>query len=68
MAVYYLILYITLKGRDIRGYEKSVGGRLGGQEKAKRRNLWVWVKGKTIETYFFYKGGYRVGNSLQLTG
>ena len=36
---------------------KSIGDRLGRQEKAKWGNLWDWIKGKMIDTYFFYTGG-----------
>lgn len=31
-------------------YLKSLGGRLRGWEKAKRRNLWDWVNGENKET------------------
>ena len=42
------ILYIRVKGRDVReGYMKSIGGRIRGQEKAKPGNLWDWIKSKT---------------------
>ena len=42
---------------------KSIGDRLGRQEKAKRGNLWDWLKSKMIDTHFFYIGGYRAVNS-----
>ena len=46
MAVLHCILYITIKGRGVKSYMKSIGDRLGRQEKAKQRNLWDWIKSK----------------------
>ena len=46
---------------------KSIGDRLGRQEKEKWGNLWDWIKSKMIDMYFFYISGYRIVNSQQLT-
>ena len=46
---------------------KSTGDRLGRQEKANWGSLWHWIKGKMIDTYFFYIGGYGIVTSQQLT-
>ena len=54
-----------MKGEDIRDYMKSIGDRLGKQEKAKQGNLWDLIKSKMIDTYFFYISGYRIFNSQQ---
>ena len=63
----HLILYITIKERRSKGvsYMKSIGARSGRWEKT---NFWDWIKGKIVETYFFYTGEYRIVNSYQLTG
>ena len=39
---------------------KSIGDRLGRQEKPKQGNLWDWIESKMTDTYFFYIGGYRI--------
>ena len=39
---------------------KSIGGRLRRQKKEKQRKYWNWIKSNTIDTYFFYTGGYRL--------
>ena len=36
---------------------KSVGDRVGRQEKAKQGNLCDWIKIKGIDTHFFHIGG-----------
>ena len=48
------------------GCMESTGDRLGRWEKAKWRSFWDWIKSNMIDTYFFYIGGYRIGNSHQL--
>ena len=52
-----LILYIAIKVGGVTGDLKSIGDKLGMQEKAKRGNLWDWIKTRTNRhILFFYIG------------
>ena len=42
---------------------KSIGDRLGKQEKAKWGNFWDWIKSKMRDIYIFYIGGCKVVKS-----
>lgn len=44
-------LFYTLESKE-EGYMKSIGRRLSGGEKAKRENLWDWLKSK-MERHIF---------------
>ena len=37
MAILQLILYVTIKGAEVRGYMELIGGKLGRLEKGKRK-------------------------------
>ena len=50
MDVWHLVLYVTIKGGDLRGYIKSIGDRLGRWKKTKWKNLWDWITSK-MERY-----------------
>ena len=54
-----LFYTFTIK-RGGMSYMKSIGGRLRRQKKEKQRKYWNWIKSNTIDTYFFYTGGYRL--------
>ena len=41
---------------------KFTGGRLRGQERAKRGNLWEWRKIKMKDTHYFYISVCRIVN------
>ena len=46
------------------GYMKSaLGGRLRGQERARRGNLWEWRKSKMRDTHYFYISVCRIVNN-----
>ena len=46
---------------------KPTGDILGRQKEAEWENLRDLIKGKMIDTYFFYIGEYKIVNSQQLT-
>ena len=46
VAVSPLILYIRIRGEEVRGHMKSIGDRLERREQAKWGNLWDWEKSK----------------------
>ena len=57
VAILQLILYIAIKVGGVTGDLKSIGDKLGMQEKAKRGNLWDWIKTRTNRhILFFYIG------------
>lgn len=50
MRILHLILHITSKAQTYVGYMKSMGDRLGREEKAKCGSFFDWINGKMIGT------------------
>lgn len=63
-AVLHLILYLGIKGGDVRRDEVH-WCRLRGWEKAKwgRESLWDWMKSKR-ERHMLLHCGYKIGNNM----